>query len=408
MIEFQSNRKKLILGIMLSVLILVLMGLFIFRKEVARILNGKKENSGVSLTQKEVAFVRFIDDKPHLIYRGGDLGEMANKYFVFSGNNIVFEREIKGENHIIYNGKEIGLGFRPMLSGDNLAFYRKINNDVHLINNNKDLGSVFVETYYSAKMVGNNIAYEKNVDGKIHVIYNNQDLGEGHGFVLSEDGNMIAFVQNTNAGDVVVYNGNTFKNAGLIYDVNDKYVWYSSPPIAPSFFSLDDSDPKKMIDLPGISRNGERMGDGIGLVCDNGNCAYQSLVGEKLHFIYNGKDFGIMSNTGNDFNIAKDNFFFVRANESNESIVVYNGKELGMGSGPVIGDAGFAYVKEVDGKKHIIYNDKDLGEGFNPMLSADGGTIVFVREIDGKNHLISGEKDLGEINGDGFMIKIAD
>jgi hypothetical protein len=405
MIQIKSNQKLLAFIGLFLVFALVLTGLFELKKGILfGGGNSREKGNGIVFT-KDVSFVRFIDNEPHLISDGKDVGGLANRYFEFSNGRLVFERDVDGENHVFFNGKDVGVGFRPMISADNLAFYRKIGDDTHLIYNDIDLGVVFAaEGHYSARIAGSNIAYEKLIDGVVHVIYNDKDLGDGHSFVLSEDGNDIAFERDSDKGSVVIYKGNIFAPGGLIYAVSNDSVWYASA-AASSIFSSTHAN--GIIGLSGISKNSERIGEGIGFSCLEKKCAYQAIVEGKLHFIYDGKDFGEIWNTGNAFGIAKNNFFFMRLNEAGEIIVVHNGKELGVGSDPVIGGEGFAYVKMVSGKKHVIYNEKDLGEGAKPIISADGKSIAFVREVDGKKHAFVGTDDLGEIGGDELILKFS-
>jgi hypothetical protein len=405
MIQIKSNQKLLAFVGLFLVFALVLTGLFELKKgTLFRAGNGREKGRAIAFP-KDVSFVRFVGNEPHLISDGKDVGGLANRYFEFSNGRLVFERDVDGENHVFFNGKDVGVGFRSMISADNLAFYRKVGDDTHLIYNDIDLGTVFItENYYSARIAGSNIAYEKLVDGVIHVIYNNKDLGDGHGFVLSEDGNDIAFERDSDKGGVVIYKGNIFAPGARIYAVSNGSVWYASA-ASSSIFSSTSSD--SIVGLSGISKNGEKIGEGIGFSCLEKKCAYQTIVGGKLHFIYDGKDFGEIWNIGDAFGIAKNNFFFMRLNEAGETIVVHNGKELGVGSDPVIGDEGFAYVKKVDGKKHVIYNEKDLGEGVKPIISTDGKSIAFVREVDGKKHVFVGADDLGEIGGDELFLKFS-
>lgn len=401
-----GNRFAKRIIFLLSIFLVIVLGLLWFLgSDEKKSLDEPKETSDrVISIQKKVAFVRFVDDKPHLIFDGRDLGEMANQYFEFSEGNLVFERKVAEDNHIIYNEKDLGSGFRPMLSGKNLAFYRKIGEETHLIYNGNDLGAIFMDNGYSAKIAGSNLVFEKMINDKTHILYNNTDLGEGHSPMLSKDGKNVAFERDMEQGSVVIYNEQVFDKGGSIFALDEKHVWYALPQ-ASNFFSMIASE--GVLSLPGISKNAEKIGDGIGLKCDEGNCAYQSIIDGKLHFIYNEKNLGEMSDTGNEYGLSKNNYFFIRPGDNGDSVIIYNGKELGQGSDPVIGEAGFAYLKSIEGTKHVIYNDKDMGEGLSPFLSPDGKTLVFIKEIDGKKHVLFEGNDLGEINGEQIILKVS-
>ncbi len=84
---------------------------------LSRRVRGKDLGQGkfiIRLSGNNIAFMKEIDGKSHIIFNGKDMGE--GKFIRLSGDNIAFGREIDGKSYIIFNGQDLGIGQNPILS----------------------------------------------------------------------------------------------------------------------------------------------------------------------------------------------------------------------------------------------------------------------------------------------------
>ncbi len=127
--------------------------------------------------------------------------------------------------------------------------------------------------------------------------------------------------------------------------------------------------------------------------------------GERL--IYDGKDMGAekwFSGFLNNVSLSGDSIAFTRfgnpeSNNPSDWHVIYNGKDLGVGSSPVIDGKHLAFGKYDAVQKDInLYHDGKISSGkdmASPVVLS-GDHIAYVGYIDDKRHIIYDGKDLGE------------
>jgi len=127
--------------------------------------------------------------------------------------------------------------------------------------------------------------------------------------------------------------------------------------------------------------------------------------GERL--IYDGKDLGAekwLSGFLNNVSLSGDSMVFTHFGnpESNNPIdwhVIYNGKDLGVGSSPVIDGKHLAFGKYDAVQKDInLYHDGKIisGKDMAGPVVLSGDHIAYVGYINDQRHIIYDGKDIGE------------
>lgn len=226
---------------------------------------------------------------------------------------------------------------------ENIVFTRYENGKNYVIYNGENIGEGF-----SALLLGENIVFERFVGKEKHIIFNGKDMGQGSYPLLSN--NNIAFTRNGRA----------------IY-------------------------------------NGEDFGEFLHIILSGDNIL---LIGKKTHneqysVIYNGKQSWALpvSDTLPVYKSKGNNLAFEVVQKNNEHHIIFNGKDVGIGTNISLYGENLAFERIISGIRHVIYNGKDLGAIIEGSIKLSNNNIAFLREINGVTHVIYNEKDLGVGNG---------